>query len=308
MATRLPKPQITLFFDGSTRGGNPGDGGAAALFEIDGKVGDASNVAPVSNRMGFVGNNCAEYYGLILGLRELLHAYPMVDYALTIKGDSELVIKQLKGEYQIRDEVLKDYYFVARGLLARISKTGSSINFMHIQEADALANEAAVLKISANLRFFHYPCQCSFLDGKIQGTKCTLQVKAAHDAGAFCFTPEIYVDAAVFRQCYGDDALEIIRSTGKKNLIEGKSAMTVLVLLLCNLLLVMEILKSTMRLLWTFSHGRFRFPSIILHARGTMFLAAAMVLARVAEQIGKANSLSDSNHILIGLLTYWWLV
>ena len=228
MAFRLPNPNIILSFDGSTKGGNPGQGGAAAIIYVDG-VPDSR----VSNRMGVVGNNCAEYYGLILGLRELLHLFPTMEYDLTIKGDSELVIKQLDSKYQVRDDVLKNYYHVAKGLLARISKMASSIRLLQVpreenRDADNLAKEATALQIRPNFRFWHYPCLNSFLDATIKGTESSLHVKVAHDYGAAAYTPEILIDATILRQCYGDAALEIIRSTGKKNLIQGKTDMTVL--------------------------------------------------------------------------------
>jgi len=239
----VPLPEITIFFDGATKGSNPGQGGAGAIIVIDNQV-----VSSVSNRMGFAGNNRAEYYGLILGLRELIHLYPLSPasgYNLTIKGDSELVLKQLKGEYQVRDDVLKNYFLVAKGLLEQIKESitaaagdrhrdsQGTIRLVHVgreqnNQTDALAKKAAGMKINPRLRFFHYPCLGSFVDGEIQGTSGALKVKVAHDSGAACYTPEIYVDASVLCSLYGEDALKKIKSTGKKNLITGKAEMTIL--------------------------------------------------------------------------------
>ena len=184
---------------------------------------------------GSFGNNCAEYYGLILGLREL---FCTCTQPWNIRSDRQGRLRSLLSnnslqEYQIQDEVLTNYYHVAKGLLARISKTGSSVRLLHIpreqnREADDLAKRAAAQKIQPNLRFWHYPCQNSFFDATINGTQNTLHVKVAHDYGAAAYTPEIYVDAAILRQCYGDAALEVVRPTGKKILIEGKAGMTVL--------------------------------------------------------------------------------
>lgn len=91
-----------------------------------------------------------------------------------------------------------------------------------------MLKRAAGLHIKANLRYFHYPCLSSFLDGEIEGLKLSAKIKVAHDIGAACFTPEIYVDATLLRTISGEEALNTIKSTGKKILIEGKSSMTVL--------------------------------------------------------------------------------
>ena len=78
---------------------------------------DGEEVAKVSNRMGLVGSNGAEYYGLILGLREIVHLYPYAPFNLTIKGDSEVVIKQLTGTYKVKNGLLRNYYLVTAGLI-----------------------------------------------------------------------------------------------------------------------------------------------------------------------------------------------
>jgi ribonuclease HI len=147
-------PNIELYFDGSTKGSNPGIGGAGAVIiskghDVDDGDSTSNNsgtvISTVSNRMGFVGNNCAEYYGLILGLRELLHCFPdVMEYNLKVMGDSELVIKQLSGEYEIRNNVLINYYMVACGLVKKVNRNGASFTFVHIPreqntQADALA-------------------------------------------------------------------------------------------------------------------------------------------------------------------------
>lgn len=233
----LPLPEFTLFFDGATHNGNPGLGGAAAVIRIDD---NRDNDVKVWNRMGFVGSNCAEYYGLILGLRELLHLYPTSPFSLIIKGDSELVIKQLVGKYEVHDEVLKNYHFVAKSLLEKMkadifaTDAGGKIALKHIyrdrnQEADALAKRAAKMSVNPRLRFFHYPCLGSFINGHFHGTTGMIKaIPVAHNWGAAAYTPEVYVDAGFLRLMNGDAALSHIKPTGKKNLIEGKADMTVL--------------------------------------------------------------------------------
>merc|ERR1719343_971666 len=115
-----PLPVFRLNFDGATQGGNPGLGGAGAIIKVDD---DHKNNVRVWNRMGSVGSNCAEYYGLILGLREVLHLSPVCAFSLEVYGDSELVVKQLQGQYKVDgNKVLKNYFVVARGLLETIRK------------------------------------------------------------------------------------------------------------------------------------------------------------------------------------------
>lgn len=179
--------QVTLHFDGATHGGNPGLGGAAAVISINN---DPDLQVRVHNRMGLVGSNCAEYYGLVLGLRELLHLFPASPYELTIRGDSELVIKQMSGEWQVRDDIVRSYHLVADGLLGRVKKrmqtTGGVTTDMfdgrdcqlilqHIPReqnatADGLAKRAANMNVHPNLRFFHTAALNWFMDGTLQGT------------------------------------------------------------------------------------------------------------------------------------------
>ena len=242
-----PYTQVILHFDGATRGGNPGLGGAGAIVSINDD--NTSNEVRVHNRMGLVGSNCAEYYGLILGLREVLHMFPASPFDLTIKGDSELVIKQITGKYQVQNDTVRSYHLVAVGLLGRIKKLittslgvtlglgderGCKITLLHIPreqngKADSLAKKAAAMEVHPNLRFFHYPCIGWFLDGVLEGQDgVSVPVKIAHDIGAAAYTPQVYIDSHMLQTISGDQALKNLRSTGKKILLQGQAEMTIL--------------------------------------------------------------------------------
>jgi len=122
-----------LCFDGCSKG-NPGKAGAGAVIYED-------NVEVWSLGI-FVGtnqtNNYAEYYGLIYGLEE---AIKKGIQCITVKGDSLLVIKQMRGEYQVKSENLLKLYQQAKILEKQFEK----IEFIHIyrnenKRADYLSN------------------------------------------------------------------------------------------------------------------------------------------------------------------------
>lgn len=125
----------TLYFDGCSKG-NPGRGGAGAvLFDTDKEVVSCKRYVGDS-----VTNNVAEYTGLIIGLEKAL------DYGvkeLSVKGDSLLVIRQMKGEYKVNAPTLINLYKKA----VELAKQFGSISFEHVyrhdnKRADQLSNEA----------------------------------------------------------------------------------------------------------------------------------------------------------------------
>jgi ribonuclease HI len=124
-----------LFTDGAARG-NPGPAGAGAvIISPDGHV-----VAKVGKFLGDETNNVAEYMGLIIGLRR---AKAMGIKELDVLADSELVVKQLNGDYAVKAEHLKPLHDEARALL----KAFSDIEIRYIPreenaQADAMSNRA----------------------------------------------------------------------------------------------------------------------------------------------------------------------
>ena len=136
--TSTSEPQAieaVLSTDGGARG-NPGPAGIGAqLVTPSGKV-----IAEISEYLGEATNNVAEYRAVIAGLeRAREHGVRR----LTLRTDSELVIKQLKGEYRVRDEKLIPLYNKA----ARLLDAFDHVELRHVRreyntEADRLANEA----------------------------------------------------------------------------------------------------------------------------------------------------------------------
>jgi ribonuclease HI len=129
-----PIVQYCMMFDGCSKG-NPGPAGAGAVIY--------SNNIEIWSRAIYVGNretnNIAEYTGLLLGLNEAVRRNIRV---LIVKGDSEVVIKQMQGKYKVKSENLVDIYNQAKELEHRFDK----IEYMHVYRnyntrADALSNE-----------------------------------------------------------------------------------------------------------------------------------------------------------------------
>lgn len=102
----------TVWFDGACLG-NPGPMGAGAVVQLDGPGGERQVLA---RGFGRGTNNQAEYRGLILGLR---HALALGADRVTVRGDSQLVVRQLEGTYSVKAEGLKALHDEARQLLGR---------------------------------------------------------------------------------------------------------------------------------------------------------------------------------------------
>jgi ribonuclease HI len=128
-------PRTRLYCDGAARG-NPGPAGAGAVI-----VNPAGHiVAKVGKFLGDETNNVAEYMGLILGLRR---AKAMGIKELEVLADSELVVRQLNGQYAVKAEHLQPLHAEAVALL----KGFDEIEVRHIPreengQADAMSNRA----------------------------------------------------------------------------------------------------------------------------------------------------------------------
>ncbi|MFM8533452.1 MAG: ribonuclease HI family protein [Acidimicrobiia bacterium] len=124
---------ITAFFDGGARA-NPGPAGYG-VYIID----DLGNVlAELSGSLGVTTNNVAEYTGLIAALQWAVdHDVKQIH----IKGDSLLIIEQMRGNYKVKNEGLKPLHLQARMLVMQIG----DVRFDHVcrefnKEADRLSN------------------------------------------------------------------------------------------------------------------------------------------------------------------------
>jgi ribonuclease HI len=124
-----------LYFDGGARG-NPGPAAAAwVLYDPDG-----TEVERWNQVLGIATNNVAEYSACVAGLTRAVEL--QVD-DLQLYGDSELIIKQLRGEYKVKHPDMKRLHSEAVALLAQIS----TFTIGHVYRsdnavADALVNEA----------------------------------------------------------------------------------------------------------------------------------------------------------------------
>jgi len=127
--------RLIIHFDGASRG-NPGRAGAG-IWITDG---EGRKISEVSRYLGHKTNNEAEYWALLLGLRE---AKRLGGDTLQIFTDSELVERQIKGIYRVRDLNLKALHrTVLQNLKAFTSFEIESIPREENKEADRLANEA----------------------------------------------------------------------------------------------------------------------------------------------------------------------
>lgn len=124
-----------MHVDGASRG-NPGPAGAGvAFFDADGRL-----VGEAGLYLGTATNNEAEYHGLLLGL-EIAAARGLRD--LDVVTDSELLVKQLNGQYKVRNPRLQVLYGRVRERAARLGR----VTFRHVvrannAEADRMSNEA----------------------------------------------------------------------------------------------------------------------------------------------------------------------
>ena len=139
-AAEVRPVRTRLFADGAARG-NPGPAGAGAvIISPDGHV-----VAKVGKYLGETTSNVAEYTGLILGLKR---AKAMGLRELEVLADSELIVKQLSGEYQVKADHLRPLHDEAKALLAGFDK----IDLRHIpreenEAADEMSNRAIDLRL-----------------------------------------------------------------------------------------------------------------------------------------------------------------
>lgn len=124
-----------MHVDGGARG-NPGPAAVGVVVSDT----NGEDVAAVGEPIGNATNNVAEYRALIRGI-ELGKANGGTE--LQIYGDSELVVKQISGEYRVKDVNLKPLHAAARSALAELD----AWSFDHVRReqnsgADALVNQA----------------------------------------------------------------------------------------------------------------------------------------------------------------------
>lgn len=130
-----PARAAVMTFDGGSRG-NPGP--AAWGFTI--VAADDTVLAAEGRAIGVATNNEAEYGGLIAGLER---ARELGITALSVRGDSKLVIEQMAGNWKVKAPGLQPLHRAAREVAAHIG----AVDYAHVRrakntEADRLVNEA----------------------------------------------------------------------------------------------------------------------------------------------------------------------
>jgi ribonuclease HI len=124
---------IVTYIDGGARG-NPGPAGyGVSIQSLDGDV-----IAELHGPLGIATNNVAEYNGLLAALQWAIdHDARRVH----VRADSELLVKQMRGEYKVKNAGLQPLYVRARLLAAQLD----DVRFEHVRrelnkEADRLSN------------------------------------------------------------------------------------------------------------------------------------------------------------------------
>ncbi len=135
MVKKFVHQYLISYTDGGARG-NPGPAGIGVALQNK----DGETVGEWSEFLGIATNNQAEYKALLLALKQ---AMALGAVELECRLDSELVVKQLKGEYKVKHPDLKPLFEQAKGLISQIK----NVSFKHIprelnKRADQLANQA----------------------------------------------------------------------------------------------------------------------------------------------------------------------
>jgi ribonuclease HI len=130
-----PNRYLVAHSDGGARG-NPGPAGYGVVIKDE----TGRKVAAISEYLGHQTNNFAEYQGLIAALEYALEHGPK---ALKLISDSELLVRQIKGIYKVKNPTLQDLHARAKELIGKLEwfSIGHALR-EHNQEADRLANDA----------------------------------------------------------------------------------------------------------------------------------------------------------------------
>jgi len=127
--------KLVIYTDGGARG-NPGPAGIGVV------IGDAYEHGEY---IGETTNNVAEYSALVFALKKAKSLYKddCTNLDIEVRMDSELIVKQMKGEYKVKNEGLRPLFLEAQKLIQLFHH----VSFMHIPReknarADALVNQA----------------------------------------------------------------------------------------------------------------------------------------------------------------------
>lgn len=135
LTDRVPDRYLIAHSDGGARG-NPGPAGFGVIIKDQA----GQKIAELSQYLGHQTNNFAEYQGLIAALEYAVEHGPK---ALKLISDSELLVRQIKGIYKVKNPTLQDLHSRAKELIAQLDwfSIGHALR-EHNQDADRLANAA----------------------------------------------------------------------------------------------------------------------------------------------------------------------
>ena len=124
-----------LSTDGGARG-NPGPAAYGYVLE----AGDGHVLAAHGEAIGHATNNVAEYRGLVAGMAK---AAELGVRELEVVSDSELLVKQMRGDYRVKNAALRELWEEANDLERRFAKVRyTAVRRAHNELADRLVNEA----------------------------------------------------------------------------------------------------------------------------------------------------------------------
>lgn len=172
--SRMIKQGI-LHTDGGSRG-NPGPSGIGFVLLAD----DGRELVTLSEGGAFIGeatNNEAEYQALYWGLA---NARALDVQHVSVRADSELMVKQVKGEYKVRSEGIRPLFEqVKRALAAFGSYDISHVYRKDNARADALANEA--MDTGESVGTFAVPCSAGAQSGLAEQIDCSVSSQARQE-------------------------------------------------------------------------------------------------------------------------------
>ncbi len=136
---------LVVNIDGASRG-NPGKAGVGvAIFDKDSKL-----VKECSEYIGVATNNVAEYKALILGIKEVIRCGAQ---EILFKTDSELLAKQIMGEYKVKNTQLMYLFTEVHGLLKKVPKWKIKyIPRVENKKADMLANKGIEMSFEGDYK------------------------------------------------------------------------------------------------------------------------------------------------------------
>jgi ribonuclease HI len=117
-------PKLTVNVDGGARG-NPGPAAIGAVV----RNGDGKILEERGERIGRATNNVAEYRALLLGIER---AAELGANEVELVGDSELIVRQVKGEYKVKDAALRELHGQVKEALEAFERW----SIRHVRRAD----------------------------------------------------------------------------------------------------------------------------------------------------------------------------